>query len=300
MNRLIIIATILLIWMSMVFAQDEPPEPTPPSDQDTTQAYQNVQQAVVKPPKKKLPAGLSGELGFYGELYSVSGIEKRRPSSTARLFIRPTLTLFNTFRTSLDIIYSTEGSSARQSINQFALHPRWSWGTFHIGDFSHEFSEYTLNGITIRGAGIEINPGLLRFQAVGGQTKRKVKAGPTESVYSQYAYGFKLGVGREDGSFVDINVLKVKDDKNSLPLEIFEVDSLDTDSTSTDAGPQQGVSPQENLILGLNSTLNFLNRRLIFRGEIAGSAFTRNLFSSGDATADIPSALTNEIGRAHV
>lgn len=295
---------VLLICAGLAYAQTDQPQPagqdtlqagqdTSRVSQDTTQAYRGPDESVVKPTPRRPPARLSGELGFYGELYSVDGREKRRPSSTARVFLRPTLTLLGTFRTSLDIIYSTEGSSARQSINQFALHPRWSWGQLHLGDFSHKFSEYTLNNITIRGAGIEINPGLLRFQAVGGQSKRKVKSGPAESVYSQYAYGFKLGVGKEDGSFFDVNVLKVKDDKNSLPVDIFEVDSLNTDSTSTEAGPQNGVTPEENLVLGVNSLFRLFNRRLTFRGEFAGSAFTRNQYSSTDASSDVPSALTD-------
>lgn len=293
---------IFLIYAGLVYAQTEPPEPvvqdttqagqdTTMANQDTTQVYRGADESVVRPPRKRPPARLSGELGFYGELYSVDGREKRRPSSTARVFLRPTLTLLGTFRTSVDIIYSTEGSSARQSINQFALHPRWSWGQLHLGDFSHKFSEYTLNNITIRGAGVEINPGLFRFQAVGGQSKRKVESGLNESVYSQYAYGFKIGVGKEDGSFFDVNVLKVKDDKNSLPLEIFEVDSLNTDSTTAEAGPQTGVTPEENLVLGVNSTFKLLNRRLVFRGEFAGSAFTRNQYSSSDASSDVPSAI---------
>jgi hypothetical protein len=119
---------------------------------------------------------ISGDAGAYGELYSSSRDVARRPSSTGRLYLRPTFTFLNNFSISLDLFVSTEGSDARQQINRFALHPEWSWGKAHIGDFSHKFSDYSLNGINVRGGGVEINPGWFRFQAIAGQTKRSITA----------------------------------------------------------------------------------------------------------------------------
>ena len=55
---------------------------------------------------------ISGEAGFSGELYSISGRDARRPGASGRVFIRPTLTLFNNFSVNFDIFLSTEGSSA--------------------------------------------------------------------------------------------------------------------------------------------------------------------------------------------
>ncbi len=69
-----------------------------------------------------------GDIGTYGELYSVSGIEKRRPTGTGRIFFRPTLSIFNTLTFNFDLLLSTEGNAARQSMNQIAVHPEWSWG----------------------------------------------------------------------------------------------------------------------------------------------------------------------------
>ena len=69
----------------------------------------------------KKAVSLTGEIGAYGELYGVSGIEKRRPSSTARLYLRPTLCFFNTLTLNFDFLLSTEGNSARQSLDQIAV-----------------------------------------------------------------------------------------------------------------------------------------------------------------------------------
>jgi len=90
---------------------------------------------------------LSGEIGTYGELYTISGKESRRPSGIGRLFFKPRLTLFNNITMDFNFLLSTEGSSARQQINQFDFNPRWGWGEAHLGDFSQTYSEFTLNGI---------------------------------------------------------------------------------------------------------------------------------------------------------
>ncbi len=283
----VLIVLCLIILPSMAFSQVE--DTVRVETPDTAEAYQSADEAVRPPERnRRPPARITGEIGILGEYYSVSGREARRPETSGRVFIRPTLTLLGTFRTSLEIIYSTEGSSARQNIGQFAIHPRWSWGVLHLGDFSHKFSEYSLSGITIRGGGVELTPGLFRFHAVGGQTKRKVENGPDNSVYTQYAYGVKLGVGREESSFFDINVLKVEDDKNSLPVELFQADSL-TDTTDADTVPQFGVTPQENFVASANSIVRLFKKRLTLKGEIAGAAYSSNVYSSEELGEEFPS-----------
>jgi len=287
----------LLIVLSVANIGIAQVDETPAYEQpDTTQMDNRPAIAPVVQKEKRSPFRLSGDLGLYGEYYSVSAGNARRPSSTGRVFLRPTLTILGNFRVSLDIIYSTEGSSAKQSINQFAIHPTWSWGVFHAGDFSHELSSLTFSGMTIRGAGIELYPGLLRFQAIGGQSKRKIINGPYNSEYSQIAYGFKLGIGKEDASFFDINIVKVKDDVNSISPDIFQVDSLEVDTTyfpdttDTESEPQQGITPEENLVVGASTVIKLFQRRLIFKGEFAGSAYTRNLYSTAELSDEgIPS-----------
>ncbi len=287
MNKIIVTLICLVVFASTVLAQTE--DSVRVELPDSADINRGADRAPRPPARtNRPPARITGDFGISGEYYSVSGREARRPESSARVYLRPTLILFGTFRTSLDIIYSTEGSSARQSIGQFAIHPSWSWGTAHIGDFSHKFSEYTLSNITIRGGGVEINPGLFRFQAVGGQTKRKVESSPDNSVFAQYAYGVKLGVGKEDESYFDLNFIKVKDDKGSLPLSLFQADSA-----SADTVPQVGVTPQENLVAGANTILRLFTKRLVIKGEFAGAAYTRNLYSSEELGEELPSIVTN-------
>ena len=228
---------------------------------------------------------ISGEAGFSGELYSISGRDARRPGASGRVFIRPTLTLFNNFSVNFDIFLSTEGSSARQQINQIALHPEWSWGRAHLGDFSHEFSKFTLSGVTIRGGGLEIYPGIFRLQIVGGQTQRAVEEGPYSSAYSRYLAGVKVGIGSPESFLFDINVIRVRDNTASLPKDLFIKDSAANTGTS-----QYGVTPQENMVAGINTQFSLFDRMFKFNGEVAASVFTRDMYSSTFTNEDLKEA----------
>jgi len=160
---------------------------------------------------------LSGEAGVYGELYKTNSSYSYRPSSSGRIYLRPSFNLFNTFSTSFDLLLSTEGNSAKQNINQIGLNPSWSWGTAHLGDLNQSFSDLTLNGILVRGAGIEINPGVFRFAAVGGYTKRAVSGGAEDGSFDRVLYGAKIGIGKEQGSYFDLMFVRTKDEISSLP-----------------------------------------------------------------------------------
>jgi len=256
-------------------------------DQDTTQTDLSISNNLSQYVKPSIFT-VSGEAGAYGELYSTSRGVARRPGSTGRLYLRPTFTFFNNFSISLDLFVSTEGSDARQQINRFALNPSWSWGRAHIGDFNHRLSDFSLNGINIRGGGIELYPGLFRFQAIGGQTRRAVVSGPYSSVYKQYLGAIKIGVGAEGGSYFDFNVVLARDDSNSVPKSTFIVDT-----TNSNGNPQIGVTPQENLLVGFNTDLKIVKNMLRLRGEGTVSIFTRDTYADKVDIDGFPSFMSN-------
>lgn len=227
---------------------------------------------------------ISGDLGFNGELSSITGREERRPPASGRLFLRPTLFLFDNFSVAFDLYLSTEGNEARQQINQIALHPDWGWGKAHVGDFTHEFSRLTLSGVSIRGAGVELYPSYWRIQIVGGQTQRAIENGPYGSAYSRYMLAAKLGFNLSKTSFLDLNVLRIKDDVKSLSNDIFKRDTALISST-----PQYGTTPQENLVAGINYSLNLFDNMAMFSGEFAGSVYSKDLYGSKYTDKDIPS-----------
>jgi len=245
------------------------------------------------------PVILSGEMGTYGELYSISGQTRRRPPSTGRLFLRPTLTLFDALSLNFDILLSTEGSGARQNINQLGLHPTWSWGRAHLGDFSDTYSDYTFNGILVRGGFISINPGLFRFSAIGGYTKRAVFGGVSDGAYDRYLYGGKLGIGTDAGGYVDLMFLRVRDKISSLPAPPSSPTIIDTLNPSANPLRAYEVTPQENLIAGILTHLKFLENRLQFKTEASLSLFTRDMRVEADTTIKLPN-FVKDLYRANV
>ena len=224
---------------------------------------------------------LSGQIGLYGELYSISGKDSRRPPATGRLFFRPTLTILDNFSINFDFLLSTEGSYARQQINRISLHPEWSWGRAHIGDFSRQFSRFTLNGETITGGGIELFPGSFRFEVIGGRTRRKTDNG-INSTYARYLGGMKIGIMNSKGFNFNISVIKAKDDVASLPKR--EPD----DSTNI----RYSSTPKEDLVIGLDTKFN-ITKFFTFNGEVAASALTRDLYSTEIESEEIPSFVTD-------
>lgn len=226
---------------------------------------------------------ISGDAGAYGELYSTSRDVARRPGATGRLYLRPTFTFLNNFSISFDLFVSTEGSNARQQINRFALHPEWSWGKAHIGDFNHKFSDYSLNGISIRGGGVEINPGWFRFRAMGGETRRPIVGSAYNSVYRQYLGAIKLGLGKERASYFDLNVVLARDDSNSVPKSTFI-----TDTTGSVTSTQVGITPQENLLVGFNTDLKIIKNMLRLRAEGTASLFTQNTYADEAEVDGVP------------
>ncbi|MCF6271138.1 MAG: hypothetical protein L3J41_15605 [Melioribacteraceae bacterium] len=229
---------------------------------------------------------ISGNAGIESELYSTSREIKRRPGFLGRVFVRPTLRFFKNFSISFDLFFSTEGSNARQQLNRFALHPDWTWGKAHIGDFNHKFSDYSLNGINIRGGGVEINPGYFIFEIIGGQSRRAVVGDPYSSIYAQYMGAARIGFGKKRGSFIALNILNARDNISSLDSTIFIPDS-------SSGKPQIGVSPQENFIVGLNTDIKFINNMFRIKGEFTTSLFTNDQYSEAVKTDKIPSFVNN-------
>lgn len=159
---------------------------------------------------------ISGEAGAYAEYYNTSSEYARRPKTTGRLFIRPTIDLFDLIQIPFEFLISTEGSSAKQNINQFGINPNWSWGSLHLGDFSTEYSRYTLSGVLIRGGGINITPGNFRFSTAAGFTKRSVPGGAQDGSFKRFLFAGKIGFGNEAVSFLDFIFLRAKDEISSL------------------------------------------------------------------------------------
>jgi hypothetical protein len=202
-----------------------------------------------------------GTLGSYGEAYSISGQAARRPGQTGRLYFRPTLSFWQ-IDLPFEFVLSTEGRSVQQPFNQFGVNPTIAWATLHAGHHHVGFSEFTINSLLQFGGGFDLRPGVFRLSVTAGRTQQPINADSTQGLYSgtfrRYLYGLKLGIGREEGSLIDLNVVKARDDPSSLQFP-------------------GTTKPQENMVVGLSGRVRLLDDMILFSSEVAVSAHTPNM-----------------------
>ena len=239
---------------------------------------------------------LSGDIETYGELYSISGRVRRRPSSTARLYFRPTISIYDLMSVSFNFLLSTQGSSRSvhnqiNQINQFGIQPKWAWGYANAGDFSEVYSPYTLNGILVRGGSVTINPGLLRFSAIGGYTRRTNTFGGTGK-FDRYLYGGKIGVGNKE-SFFDVIFLRVRDTPSKFQTVVSDsIPVMGSTQLGTISNSYQDT-PQENLVFGIVTSFKMFENAIDLHAEVNGSAFTRDMNSSRINQVKVPSIISS-------
>lgn len=256
----------------------------------------SAQTPMTPPLAETAPAGspvfrLNGELSTFGELYTISGHQRNRPSSSARISLRSTLTAWQSIAADFNVMLSTEGSSARQSINQIDFNPRWKWGEAHVGDFTLDYSPLTLSGISIRGGSIQLNPGNYRLAMVSGLTSRTVSDASDRRSYERALSAGRIGFGREDGSSIDLLVVTARD-----RLELLNTTTTATDTTSLETDSTQNplaVTPQENLVASTAANVRLLDKRLQWKSEVSASAITRDRRSDELQVEGVPDFLAD-------
>ncbi|GMU86714.1 MAG: hypothetical protein AMXMBFR48_19550 [Ignavibacteriales bacterium] len=287
MRSAVLMLCILAFGVLPLQAQNnETPDNTTTQPADTSlsdQILDNVQENIK----------FSGEIGAFGELYSVSGRESRRPGSSGRLFFRPSISIYDRITLSLDLFVSSEGSSARQEINTVGFSPEWSWGKLYYGDFNMEVSKFTMADVKVNGYGIDLFPGIFKVMAFSGTSQKALALESSTSMFQRTIYGGKIGLGELDGSHFHLNFVRSYDDKKSLSRSIF----LQVDTVITGQGPRidssyTGVKPQENLILGTNWGLHLFDDAFKIKTEAALSLFTGDTYADAINNKDVPEALS--------
>jgi hypothetical protein len=153
--------------------------------------------------------------------------------------------------------------------NNVGFHPTYDeWATLHIGTHSPSFSELSTGSTPIFGLGFELKPKNFRLAGSRGYTNLAVEHDTSINAlgaYKRLLTAFKIGVGKEEKSNVNLNFVKAKDVASSIY----------SDSTI--------LNPQEGIVISLDYKI-VLSKHLKLYGEIAGSAFTNSLLQ--DETVD--------------
>lgn len=233
---------------------------------------------------RQKPVLLSGGLTARTIFYDANGIPNRRQPFSYIFTGSPTISIFNSFTIPMSFTYSEQDRSFRQPFNQFGMSPYYKWITIHVGYRNINYSQFTLAGHTILGAGIELHPGIFRFGFITGRFNRATPVDTSSKsfqpfTYSNHGTAAKIGIGK-GVDFFEVSMLKAKDDINSVHPP---VDYIGT------------VTPGENIVVGINGQIKFL-KNFTFALEAATSLYTRNLENSTPLSDSTNKGITKILG----
>lgn len=216
----------------------------------------------------------SGSISVSQEMYGVSGIDPRRPGSTWRVEASPSLRLFGATSIGMELLLSNEGADFSQRLPQLGFEPHFAWGTARLGDFSHDYGAYTLQGIRLRGAGLDVARGPVRASLQGGTSQSAIAATLDGPVYRRTVYAAALGVGAPERNSLDVTIVRALD--GLMPDQRPFIDTLGLDTLAADQRPQAYNRPQSGLVAAVAGSLALFEQALRVKGEVAGALLTRD------------------------
>ena len=230
--------------------------------------------------EKVPPLTLYGSVGASLVSYSADGIDERREPFSWTINGGLNASIYE-IDIPIDFLFSEQEREFRQPFNRIGLSPGYKWTRFHLGYRSMELSNYTLDGVTFFGGGLELTPGPFRLMGMYGRFQRGVEEDTTEKfvlpAYERWGYGAKVAY-EGGGAEIGLNWFRAWDDSTSLSR------------TPTTAD----IRPQENTVTGLTVEFDILPNSLRFESEGAASILTRDIRSAPSDTTDIPS-IANDI-----
>ena len=220
----------------------------------------------------------NGNIGLFGDFYSmesdsIGAVSPRRPGTVGRFVANATLS-YGAFSLPLSLMLSEGQTSVitphyqnrnfinyiKDPSNRVGIAPKYKWIQILLGTQVPQYSELSIGDLPVFGAGIALTPGLFRFSCYTGTTQIAIEEDTTKNiqgVYSRKMYSGKLGYGKEDDSHFYIISSYMVDDTSSLKRK--PVNTL----------------PQKGLLSSIDYRVN-LGKQIYFKGEFAGSAFTRD------------------------
>ncbi len=217
--------------------------------------------------------GYSGGVNITQTAYGASGMESRRDPYSWVVNANLNLTLFGVIDAPFSAHFTNENRTYNQpNFNHFGVSPKYKFITGHFGYRSMRFSNYSLSGITFLGGGVEVKPkdSWIEFSAMYGKF---AKAIPFKEDYERYAsnnrfdapgyerwgYGGKVTMKKQQQQ-LSLLMFKASDDPNSIP----------------DPGTESGITPKENLVLGVRSS-NQIYKKVTLKTEYTLSALSSDM-----------------------
>lgn len=219
------------------------------------------------------PVALQGSVGFKTSLYGADGASNRQDPLAYGVDANATLDFYGVSMP-FSLTWYDRNVSYSHPFAQFGLSPKYKWMTGHFGYRSVAFSEFTLNGRTFLGAGLELTPGNWRLGGLYGKFNNEADYNPVTASeirpLSRTGWAVKTGYGAQRG-FLDVTMLRIgDDDANYKP------------STDPDV-----PTPEQNVAAGVHGKIN-IRDDVVLESEGAVSVVTGDTKAQkleGDAPA---------------
>lgn len=209
------------------------------------------------------PLAVSGTIGLNTSFYNASGIPERQSPLSYGINANATLTLYGISMPFSFTWYSNQKAGFRQPFNQFGISPTYKWLTVHLGYRNVSFSEFTLNGYTFLGAGVEARPGKFRLGAVYGKFNQNsdydLAMAENMPKLTRTGWAAKIGYGTDE-RFVDVSLLRISDNPKNFSENLVKLGQ---------------PTPAQNLAVGLTSKYK-ITPKLFFNVDGSMSFFTNN------------------------
>lgn len=220
----------------------------------------NPSDSVEVDSTQEVPTEVEMKIGARNEIYDASGIDDRRPRR-ATLFDITGKATSSTYSIEWDAHLSTEELNSAQAVDFVTIYAEmYNIGKLVVGDLAPRYSEYGLNGITVRGADVAVRRGIFELQVTSGILQRAVEGDTTsfiDGTFMRYLAAGQLSIGDEKSTIFHLGISKVKDKLESIVFTGF-------------------TRPQESLIGTFNFSTYFFDDKLRWTGEANLSDHTRD------------------------
>ncbi len=242
----------------------------------------------AKGQKAKSPVKIKGDFGLYGDFYHMNSdttgaVAPRRPDALGRLVVNLSINIKD-FSMPISMAIPTGQYGVvlpsvpkipnapfknfkvlvKNPLNRIGIAPKYKWCQVLLGSQIPQYSELSVGDLAVFGAGINLTPGKFRFSCFVGTSQLAVEEDTLkkiEGIYARKIYSAKIGFGHEDSSHFYLIGSMMKDDTSSLiqkPVNLM---------------------PQTGILTSIDYRIK-LGKKGYIKGEIAGSAFTRDMRSN--------------------
>ncbi len=172
------------------------------------------------------------------------------------------------------LLVSSLEDKQNQKINKYYLGFLMPYWDIHLGDYTPNYSEFTVNNKSVDGISTTFKTQQFRLAISFGKMARSVKPEnineyDTYRAFDRDHFSAKITMGNPKNFALSINLAKNKDNIKSLDKAAYEI----SDTTST----EYLILAKDNLVVGSDFEWNMFSRRFSLFGEVAMSIYNSNI-----------------------